>query len=98
MKILALATIMLSLTSGNSNFEVSQKCNKALYQKHNSDSIELFGICRFDGPVTILQDCNCQDLTDIKEICKQLDFCKSSFYYSCAQSAYSDKKCDQIGK
>jgi len=95
MKILALATIMLGLTSGNSNLEVSQKCNKAFEYKQNKESFELFKIWNFNEPVSIYKDCSCEDLTNIKAFHATLGVLESSFYYSGADRLYLQKKCDQ---
>ena len=95
MKILALTTIILSFASGNSNLEVSQKCNKAFEYKQNKESLELFKIWNFNEPVSIHQDCNCEDLANIKAFRAKLGVLESSFYYSGADRLYLQKKCNE---
>lgn len=96
MKILALTTIILSLTSGNSNLEISQKCNKAFEYKQNKESLFVFDSRRFDKPVTIHEDCNCQDAISILTIRSILgDVEDMDDFYPGIEDVYRSNKCDQ---
>ena len=57
MKILALATIILSLTSGNSNLQVSQKSEKVIENKIKRDTCMQFGFWCLEEPI---QESDCQ--------------------------------------
>src|SRR3989339_1452678 len=99
MKILALTTILLSLTSGNSNLE---ECQKAIDNKRSKFCGENIFPCMLPyneikiHKINIHQDCNCQDLRTIlifNEVLSDVEDYDDSYFE--AKGLYRSKKCDQ---
>jgi len=101
MKILALATIMLSLTSSNSNLEVSQKCNKAFEMNLDEAKNQLSDTKTFQFfDVLSLEEVQALDTMKIEftELSKRHFFkdCKRNNFEDFLQSANNDQQTQEI--